>query len=214
MALQVSGFSYCGATIISKDWVLTAAHCASYSVNYITVRAGTTVKGQGGSLHSVSEIIQHEKYSTNSYGIPINDVAVLKLATPLELDETRQPVLLFGIMEEAVEGIHTTITGWGASKEGGSTTEELNIVNVPVVHKEDCNNAYSNFGGIPDGQICAAYPEGGKDACQGDSGGPLTILGRLAGIVSWGNGCARPGYPGVYTEVAAYRQWIQDKTNV
>lgn len=138
----------------------------------------------------------------------------MKLQTPFELDATRKPVTLFDFQEPAQEGIKAVITGWGAEREGGTTTEVLNRASVPIISKAACNKAYESFGGLPDGQICAAYPNGGKDSCQGDSGGPLTIDGRLAGIVSWGNGCARPGYPGAYTEIAAFRDWIKDKTGV
>ena len=101
-----------------------------------------------------------------------------------------------------------TISGWGALVEGGGAPEVLQTVDVPIVTKSECSKAYQTWGGIPEGQICAAFPAGGKDTCQGDSGGPLVIAGRQAGIVSWGNGCARKGYPGVYTEVAAFRDWV------
>lgn len=120
---------------------------------------------------------------------------------------------MFNASEESVPGVEATISGWGAIHQSGPTSEKLQIVHVPLVAKAKCNDAYSSLGGVPAGQICAAYPEGGKDACQGDSGGPLTIDGRLAGIVSWGNGCAKKGYPGVYTEVAAFREWIDSKLN-
>ncbi|XP_033213877.1 trypsin-1-like [Belonocnema kinseyi] len=208
VSLQAYGFGFCGGSIISADWVLTAGHCTSYPSAWITVRAGTSQFNSGGSIHEVEEVVRHENYRTNLHGIPENDVALLKLKTPLELDATRKPVSLFDQDEEAVEGSLSTITGWGALKEGGSTSRVLQTVNVPIVSKELCSKAYSSYGGLPDGQICAAHPKGGKDACQGDSGGPLTIYGRLAGIVSWGNGCARKGFPGVYTEVASFRDWI------
>ena len=82
---------------------------------------------------------------------------------------------------------------------------------IPIIDTRVCNEAYDSFGGLPAGQICAAHPAGGKDACQGDSGGPLAVDGKLAGVVSWGNGCAKKGYPGAYTEVAAFREWIEEK---
>jgi len=72
---------------------------------------------------------------------------------------------------------------------------------VPIVDKSICDDNYGIFGGIPINQICAGYAVGGVDHCQGDSGGPLFRNGELRGIVSWGNGCANAGYPGVYTEV-------------
>ena len=210
-SLQNYGFSFCGASIVAEEWVLTAAHCTSYSADSITVKVGSTLKNKGGSSHQAMKIVRHEEYTTNKYGIPLNDVALIKVEKPFKLDNTRQPVPLFDYLEDAVEGTLTVITGWGAIREGGSTSEVLQKVSVPVVSKTACSDAYLSYGGVPEGQICAAYPRGGKDACQGDSGGPLTIGGRLAGIVSWGNGCARPGYPGVYTEVATYRNWIVEK---
>lgn len=120
------------------------------------------------------------------YGIPIRDVALLRVKEQFVIDETRQAIELFGHQEDIVAGSSSSITGWGAVTEGGSTTEVLNTVSVPIISKEECDKAYSSFGGLPAGQICAAHPEGGKDACQGDSGGPLTVGGKLAGIVSWG----------------------------
>ncbi|CAL7938276.1 unnamed protein product [Xylocopa violacea] len=214
VSLQSFGFGFCGGSIISNEWVITAAHCMSYPAEWITVRAGTATKSSGGSTHKVAEIIVHENYVTNMYGVPVNDVAVMRMATPFKLDATRQPIKLFKQNEESAEGMSAVITGWGAVREGGSTTDVLQTVSVPIVSKKSCNDAYQSYGGLPAGQICAAVPQGGKDACQGDSGGPMTINGRLAGLVSWGYGCARPGYPGVHTEVAAFSDWVVAKTGV
>lgn len=186
----------------------------SYPAEWITVRAGTAIKSSGGSVHNVAEIFVHEDYVTNMYGVPENDVAVMRISTPFKLDATRQPIRLFAQNEESIAGISAVITGWGATREGAGTTDHLQTVTVPIVSKKSCNDAYVSYGGVPSGQICAAIPEGGKDACQGDSGGPLTIGDRLAGLVSWGYGCARAGYPGVHTEVAAYSDWIASKTGI
>ncbi|XP_076651455.1 trypsin-1 [Halictus rubicundus] len=214
VSLQSSGFGFCGGSIISENWVVTAGHCMVYPADWITVRAGTATKSSGGSLHKVEKVIVHENYNTNWNGVPENDVAVMKVSTPFKLDKTRQAIKIFKQNEESKVGVAATVTGWGAIREGGGTHEVLQKVNVPIVSKKSCNDAYQSYGGLPAGQICAAVPQGGKDACQGDSGGPLTIGGRLAGLVSWGYGCARPRYPGVHTEVAAFSDWIVSKTGI
>ena len=215
VSLQAYGFHFCGGSIISKDTILTAGHCTtSYPAEWMSVRLGTSKTSGGGALHEVSKIVRHASYKTNMYGIPENDVAVLKLKVPIELGKTAQPVQLYDQDEVAIEGVLSTISGWGALKEGGRAPEILQTVDVPVITKSECSKAYASIGGVPAGQICTAYPTGGKDACQGDSGGPLTIAGRQAGIVSWGNGCAKKGYPGVYTEVASYRDWLAEHAGV
>lgn len=214
VSLQVYGFGFCGGIIISKDWVMTAGHCSkSYPQDSIKIRAGTNQMTKGGSIHSLEKVIRHEGFGYRG-GVPLNDIAVFKLKNPFKLDATRQPVPMFNYKEEAIEGSNTVLTGWGATQEGGSQSETLQTVQVPIVSKKECDEAYKGYGGLPEGQICAAIPQGGRDTCQGDSGGPVTIQGRLAGIVSWGNGCARKGYPGVYTEVAWYRDWVAEQTGL
>ena len=215
VSLQSRGFHFCGGSIISKDAILTAAHCTtSYPASAMTVRVGSSRTASGGEVYQVSEIVRHENYKINLFGIPNNDIAVLKLKTPIDLAKIARPVPLFDKGEKAMEGVSATISGWGALSEGGKTPAVLQTVEVPMIRKSVCSEAYLLWGGVPEGQICAAYPAGGKDTCQGDSGGPLVIDGRQAGIVSWGNGCARKGYPGVYTEVAAYRDWLIKRVNV
>ncbi len=113
-----------------------------------------------------------------------------------------------------VEGETDFITaGWGTLSEGGSAANALMKVEVPFVSQEKCSAAYSNWGGTTDAMICAGFDDGGKDACQGDSGGPLVIKNGgstvLAGVVSWGAGCARPNKPGVYSKVSKVIDWIE-----
>ncbi|XP_008205021.1 trypsin-3-like [Nasonia vitripennis] len=215
VSLQFLGFHFCGGSIISQDTILTAGHCTvSYPASMMSVRVGSSRTADGGALHDVHEIVRHENFKTNIYGIPENDVALLKLKSSIDLSKTTQPIPLFDLKEEVTEGVLSTISGWGATREGGNAPAVLRTVDVPIVTKAECSKAYESWGGIPEGQICAAYPTGGKDTCQGDSGGPLVVAGRQAGIVSWGNGCARQGYPGVYTEIAAVREWINEHANV
>ncbi|XP_044582557.1 trypsin-1-like [Cotesia glomerata] len=212
ISLQVYGRHNCGGSIISKEWIVTAGHCVSSSVSTHTIRAGTTFHNNDGSHHTVAEIIRHEGFGSDESGFPINDVALIRVNEVFQFDETRQPIPLFNPDEEAIPGSISVITGWGNTLS--EFPDNLQTVNVPIISKAQCNENYASYGGIPENEICAAYPGGGKDACQGDSGGPLAIEGRLAGLTSWGIGCARPEYPGVYTEVAAFRSWIKQKTGI
>ena len=98
------------------------------------------------------------------------------------------------------------MSGWGTTSEGGSLPSNLQQVTVPYVTDEDCGDAYGASSIINDVMICAG--EAGKDSCQGDSGGPMTFNGVHVGIVSWGYGCARPGYPGVYSQTDAFLDFI------
>lgn len=214
--MQLMGFHFCGGSIISKDVILTAAHCTIYATKQMSVRVGSSIRETGGIVHRVKDAVRHEKYDTNSYGSPVNDLALLRLESVIEFGETTRIVGLFDQDEEAVDGTISTISGWGTTIDNGvEHSEVLRAVDVFIVSKTKCYEAYlQEFNGIPERQICAGFPEGGKDTCQGDSGGPLVIKGRQAGIVSWGNGCARKGYPGVYTEVASYRNWIDENLNL
>lgn len=214
VSLQMSGFHFCGGSIISEDTILTAGHCTvNYPASMMKVRLGSSTSASGGALHEVQKVVRHENFRTGRRGIPENDVAVLKLKSSIDLGKTSQPIVLFDAKENTPDGVLSTISGWGNVREGGNAPAVLHTVDVPIVSKTDCSKAYEKWGGIPEGQICAAFPAGGKDTCQGDSGGPLVIGGRQAGIVSWGNGCARKGYPGVYTEIAAVREWIKEHAN-
>merc|ERR1711981_1467107 len=103
-------------------------------------------------------------------------------------------------------------SGWGTLSSGGSATNNLQYVRVPAITNSQCNAAYG--GSITDTMLCAGYPNvGGKDACQGDSGGPFVCNDNgnavIAGVVSWGIGCAHPNYPGVYARVTSVLSWIQ-----
>ena len=154
----------------------------------------------------LSKIIQHEDY--NGFTVS-NDVSVLKLSKPLTFNKYVQAIPL-PEPGHAASG-ECIVSGWGTTSEGGSTPDVLMHVKVPIVSDAECRDAYGQSE-IEDSMLCAGVPEGGKDSCQGDSGGPLacedTGSRYLAGVVSWGYGCARPNYPGVYTEVSYFVDWI------
>ncbi|KAK7106790.1 prostasin-like [Littorina saxatilis] len=111
---------------------------------------------------------------------------------------------------ESFQHMTGTITGWGASHTGGVGTRYLYKANVPLLSNEVCSYLLNRT--IAQGEVCAGQRQGGVDACQGDSGGPMVVfkdgVWKLAGVTSWGYGCANSFSPGVYTNVAFYRDWI------
>ncbi|XP_004517887.1 trypsin eta [Ceratitis capitata] len=197
---------HCGGNILNEDTILTAAHCVGERVvDDFTVVAGTETRtGSNGLVARIEHIVVHEHYnaSTTDY-----DVALLFLATPLLFDNVRIAAVSLVTTAPAV-GAQATVTGWGTLSEGGVQAQQLQAVNVFVLDRSMCTAAYG--GRFTAAMLCAGLPAGGKDACQRDSGGPLLVANQLAGIISWGVGCARAGNPGVYVNVAHVRTWITE----
>ncbi|KAL7305310.1 hypothetical protein TKK_0002441 [Trichogramma kaykai] len=208
VSLQYGSQHICGGSIIDKEWILTAGHCVNMPADIMSIRTGTSEVGKGGTVHRVEKIIRHPKYKLDKRGVPWDDIALIKLSNPMVFNDQQDKIDLYEKFEKSQVGVNATVSGWGATETDFPT--RLRAVSIPIIDTAQCELAYHSFGGIPYKQICALYYGGGKDSCQGDSGGPLAIDYRLAGVVSWGNGCALPEYPGVYTEVAAYRDWIDE----
>ncbi|KAF5286947.1 hypothetical protein FQR65_LT12406 [Abscondita terminalis] len=191
-----SSYHLCGASILSSTKALTAAHCTDGTpAEYFSVRAGSNIVESGGVVVKVFAISQHPDYDywTDDY-----DVSILHLSQEFPLGETIKAITIQDMNDEPADGSPAVVTGWGRLSEGGdSPNTKLQKVTVNRVNTFECNNVYES---ITDRMICYAAP--GKDSCQGDSGGPLVADGKQVGIVSWGVGCARPQYPGVYTKVA------------
>ncbi len=199
-----NGFQYCGGALAGPDKVITAAHCAA-AVDPAAVRvvAGREDKeSTAGLVAGVASVWVHPDYRDVTEG---DDVAVLTLATPLPY----RPLPIATTPEVYAPGAPGTVLGWGRTAEGGPTSRYLLGAQVPVVSDRACAGAYDAF--APASMVCAGLPQGGVDTCQGDSGGPLVVDGRLAGIASWGAGCAQPGRFGVYTRVLAYAGIIADQ---
>ncbi|CAB0037612.1 unnamed protein product [Trichogramma brassicae] len=202
----------CGASIINKRYLLTAGHCvhAYGDPDQLYVRAGTSYAKEGGTIHRVAKVIRHPEYTVNEYGNPMDDIALIKLEDPIVYDKKRRAIKLYKQNEKTRVGAMASLAGWGVTMEF-QTPFQLQSVELPIIDSAVCDEAYRELGGLPHKQICAGYlGVGGKDSCQGDSGGPLVIGKRLAGIISWGLDCAQPDYPGAYTEIAAYRDWIAE----
>jgi secreted trypsin-like serine protease len=196
-----SGFQFCGGSLLSPTVVATAAHCvAGRSPDSLRVVAGRTDLTQpGGVVAAVAQISVYPGYTSPEYG---RDAALLRLgrALPYPTIAPAQP------SDRALyaPGTLATVLGWGRVDEGGpASINQLRVAQVPLVSDAECESAYPGLYD-PNAMVCAGYPRGGVDSCQGDSGGPLIAGGKLIGLVSWGEGCARPGKPGVYTRVASY----------
>ncbi|MGW2252737.1 S1 family peptidase [Kitasatospora sp. NPDC001660] len=208
---------FCGGALVTATKVVTAAHCFFDEPKGVRVdRPGLRViigrddlRGAAGREVPVKKVWIHPDYnwSTNT-----NDVAVVTLG---ESQGARPVIDLLGQGETDpyAAGTRAQVFGWGDSTGRGNYSATLRTVDVPVVADQVCARDYP---GGSDGKfdaramVCAGEEEqGGKDACQGDSGGPLVIGGRLAGLVSWGTGCAEAHHPGVYTRIAAFSDTVR-----
>ncbi|XP_023171146.2 trypsin alpha-3-like [Drosophila hydei] len=189
---------HCGGSIYSADIVITAAHCINDKIVHFSVRAGSSNAYEGGQVMAVDSFRVHEHFSWKTLG---NDIAVVWLAEPLELGTLVQPIRL--ATQSPPNEAPAYVSGYGYT--GYENPAHLNGVDLKIVGYEQCKK--SHMGPLLlKGMICAFGDS--KDACQGDSGGPLVSEDQLVGIVSWGVACADPKYPGVYSNVAYYHDWL------
>ncbi len=224
ISLQTSGGShFCGGTILGDSWVVTANHCvAGTSASSLRVVAGATNRnGSGGQSRKVSQIIRYSGYVTPEQG---KDIALLKLTTPLDLTGSKAKAIPYATAATVADGriepgIIATVSGWGSLSSGSSALPaNLQTVDVPIVSNTQADQAYPE--NITADQLGAGLIGiGGKDSCQGDSGGPLVVPDGeggvvLAGVVSWGYGCAAPQYPGMYARVSSFASWIEQTTGI
>jgi secreted trypsin-like serine protease len=221
VSLQYGGSHFCGGSIIDEEWILTAAHCMTndngspQSTTNITVKAGVTKKNESGQSSAIAALYVAPGYN----GDPASgrDAALLRLSRPLDLSGPKASAIQLAGSGDAPPGTMALVSGWGSLSSGGSSPTTLQSVEVPIVSNADADAAYPES--ITSDQLAAGIVgKGGKDACQGDSGGPLVVGAsedpRLAGIVSWGYGCALPQYPGMYSRVSSFRTWIGEVTGL
>ncbi|XP_059097747.1 trypsin-1-like, partial [Tigriopus californicus] len=209
VSLQLSNFGnahYCGASLIDENTLLTAAHCCdgvypedllvSLGDHNLFVDEGTEQK------MGVSDIKIHPEYDHLTIS---NDICLLILSVPAELNEFIQAVELPEPGQTYAPGTMGTISGWGYQTDEGPASDVLFSVSVPILSDEACGDIYGAEN-VLESMICAGG--NGQNSCQGDAGGPMTCEDqRQCGIVSWGYGCAL-GYPGVNTEVSYFIDWI------
>lgn len=219
-------FGFCGGTLISRRWVVTAAHCVE-DTSSVNVGYGSVLLSKQRRIDS-AKIVVHPKYDPQTTA---NDIALIRLGRQAALGEGAQPVGLANrTFYNAAIGERGAVTGWGQLLDQEKLEQKYPDGNIPwamvvpsrlmevdvrIQTLDECRKNYGGADSIPDGHFCAGYQKGGKDSCQGDSGGPLVFRDpaspskwRLLGVVSFGRGCGLPKYFGAYTRVDYFRDWI------
>ncbi|XP_029924952.1 transmembrane protease serine 2 [Myripristis murdjan] len=215
VSLQINGHHLCGGSIISAYWIVSAAHCFEEFSNpeiWIVYSGHVSLQAMSNRGTTVRKIISHEKYDAATSD---NDIALLKLNTPLTFSREVRPVCLPNVGVNLSPERLAWITGWGAQHSHGPTTDRLMQAQVTIYSRDNCNRQEVLNGEVTKTMICAGKLQGGVDACQGDSGGPLVTkeggLWWLVGDTSWGYGCALRNKPGVYGNVTYFIDWIYEQ---
>ncbi|XP_018426323.1 PREDICTED: serine protease 48 [Nanorana parkeri] len=223
VSLRYNGRAICGGSLISNQWVMSAAHCLQFSSlpSDYTVHLGAyklDISNANEQIVRVNRLVVNSQFSQVGRS---GDISLLRLAAPVTFTQFVQPICIPSASMFFATGTRCWVTGWGQTNYGESLAYPKNLqqVMVPLISRESCDKMYhinSAYAAsqtvIQYDQICAGYTSGQKDACLGDSGGPLVCqangLWYQVGIVSWGDDCALENRPGVYTLVSTYESWI------
>ncbi|XP_065079923.1 CLIP domain-containing serine protease HP8-like [Ochlerotatus camptorhynchus] len=225
----INGDFHCGGSLIAESFVLTAAHCNQFRSRVFFVRVGETdLSTEIDCNHaqseedcaekyqdiSVAQFIKHKLYSTSQKK---NDIALVKLSKPAQMNDNVKPICL-PLPEMLRRKIppKMVVSGWGFTEDRNATSNQLRFANIPIVEQNQCQQSIRQIHDVytvDESQVCAGGGSDGADNCEGDSGGPLQYFGNKAyvihGVVSWGlASCGKESAPGVYTKVSHYLDWI------
>uniref|UniRef100_A0A8D1TEC8 Enteropeptidase n=1 Tax=Sus scrofa TaxID=9823 RepID=A0A8D1TEC8_PIG len=216
VALYYNGQLLCGASLVSRDWLVSAAHCV-YGRNLepskwkaiLGLHMTSNLTSPQIVTRLIDEIVINPHYNRRRKD---SDIAMMHLEFKVNYTDYIQPICLPEENQVFPPGRICSIAGWGKVIYQGSPADILQEADVPLLSNEKCQQQMPEYN-ITENMMCAGYEEGGIDSCQGDSGGPLMCLENnrwlLAGVTSFGYQCALPNRPGVYARVPRFTEWIQ-----
>lgn len=209
--LKIDGGLMCGASLVTVNYVISAAHCYYSNLMDLTVTVGDVSLydyDRSEQIFRAKRLIVHEDYDPSIFH---NDIMLIEIDGYAQLNENVKTIT--PATSPPSIGTYCSVYGWGYTDVNGPVSDSLLGVDLPVISNTECQTYYGSV--VKDEEFCLGRVDynSGKDACSGDSGGPAVCNGALDGIVSYGIGCADARYPGVYTRVSMYNDWIVKVTN-